>query len=270
MTLTASFIDRLNARDLSTACEEAVSTYLPHARSELGADELATRAGLHVSRLVNPGFEGRIVWNEQGVPRIEIAAGRPFGRARFTVAHELGHWLIGQVVDKAVGQSTRYRSTQPLDRRSHAEEERLANSIAAEIVIPASRVRDAAKYAVNPTLLRCLAKERRVSMATCLRRFAEVLGVHALSLRAMPMRFSERSSIAEVDSVSVYRPDGACLTDRKKVRFASRVPFCLLGREVWKGLAIILDGEEVIVKGEAKELPGPDPCCEVLCIELVK
>lgn len=259
----------MGSADLKAACEAAVAEFLPHARFELGVDELATRAGVEVTHVPNPGFDGRIVWSIDGQPRIEIATGRPTGRTRFTVAHELGHWVIWQVLRDQLSNGDRYRSEVPIDESSRIAEERLANALAAEIVIPAARLREAAKFAVTPTLVRHIARERRVSIAACLRRFAEVLLVHAVVLRAMPMWFSRPTSVAEVDAASVYRPDGSFLRDRSRVRFATEIPFCLLGREAWNGLSILVDEQTVRVRGHAEDVPGADPCCEIVFIELV-
>lgn len=132
--MTSPLWDRINSKEA-----EIVRQYMAHPPVKVG--ELATALGLEVIRaplepkvsgLIRPsataraGFEIRV--NKYEVPE----------RQRFTVAHEIAHYLLHRdSIGNGVVDNVLYRSG--LTSRKEAE----ANRLAAEIVMPEDAVRTA-------------------------------------------------------------------------------------------------------------------------------
>ena len=94
---------------------------------------------------------------------VVYATGLPSGRRNFTIAHELGHAIL--------------ESTGPRAPRAGKEVERLCNSIAAELLLPAGPFRAYIGISPAPQRIIEVAHVFCVSLESAARRCAEILGV---------------------------------------------------------------------------------------------
>lgn len=90
---------------------------------------LCKQMGIQVGYGDLPGGEDGISLIVRGQPRIIIARNRPAARQRFTVAHELGHILLGHV--------GKYQLVNREPSRGDSSIEQAANVFAARILAPA-------------------------------------------------------------------------------------------------------------------------------------
>ena len=117
------------------------------------------RWDIDVSGMLLPA-ERRIVLNAAEAPR-DIA---PLRRFRFTIAHEIGHWVCHCLEGRAQSPEPSY--CRPMDLTDAADRtlEREANIFAAELLMPESHVREAwselgqlaacaARFDVSPTAM---------------------------------------------------------------------------------------------------------------------
>lgn len=116
-------------------------------------------------RPVNGGFDARTVPDENspvGV-RIEYDPGRPGGRLRFSVAHEIGHTLFPDVAEQ-----TRHRTGQgaveTFDGPYDWQLEMLCNVAAAELLMPAQSLDDLRLTSLD--LRELMARRKRLQVST--------------------------------------------------------------------------------------------------------
>jgi uncharacterized protein DUF955 len=120
-----------------------------------GPEKLAGHLGIRVCEGQIAGCDGWVLSGPAGIV-IRLSSTVPATRRRFTLAHELGHLLLG--VPTVVGESV-YESL-----RSNSAEERQVNDLAAELLLPAGIVRQHLPAAPIVTAqLRKLAKTAGVS-----------------------------------------------------------------------------------------------------------
>jgi len=103
-------------------------------------DEIARRMGAQVERRYGPDFPYSGYFQDArssplGIPLIEFNGADSFTRQRFTIAHELGHFVLGH------GTSPRDYPTS-FNAGTSDWRERQANQFAAEILMPADTVRN--------------------------------------------------------------------------------------------------------------------------------
>jgi hypothetical protein len=130
---------------------------------------IASRIGLRIRELDAEGFEGTLVRALDG-PKGIIGVSRSIRentRKRFTIAHEIGHYLIpGHRVLENVCESAAVESWQKGLARPEIE----ANEFAIELLLPARLVRDSLKL-TDPSLhtIRRVAEEYETSLTatTC-------------------------------------------------------------------------------------------------------
>ena len=103
----------------------------------LGLHVEAGPLGASVSGMLLP-YERRIVLNEE----------EPAERRRFTLAHEVGHWVC-QCLGMPAAAPILCRSVGPAPRRATEPAEREANVFAADLLMPAAAVRAAAALPVE-------------------------------------------------------------------------------------------------------------------------
>ncbi|MER9018191.1 ImmA/IrrE family metallo-endopeptidase [Mesorhizobium sp. M0898] len=92
-----------------------------------------------------PDVSGQIKLLDDGTYEISSAAGEPITRQRFTIAHELGHYILHKgMLGKGVNDDTKYRTLRDSNLyNSQIDDvhERQANSFAANILIPEATIR---------------------------------------------------------------------------------------------------------------------------------
>lgn len=94
-------------------------------------------------------------------------------RKRFTVAHEIGHLLWWKACGESVTDKRLYKG------RGDSEEERIANKLASELLMPMPEFLGALRMWRGPSFVavRCLASLFGVSFGACVRRITELEGV---------------------------------------------------------------------------------------------
>lgn len=125
MSSSFSFVDRILPEHLAVLTE-----YTSEIPVRVGA--LARALGLKVVEATLPlSISGTIQPDEHGQYVIRVNRFEPKERQRFTIAHEIAHYLLHrQLIARGVVDSTLYRSK--LSSRLEAE----ANRLAADIVMP--------------------------------------------------------------------------------------------------------------------------------------
>jgi IrrE N-terminal-like domain len=116
--------------------------------------------GLHVVEVEDLGVSGMLVPARR---EILVDAGEcreAPGRRRFTVAHEVGHWLLHATAPEAAPVFCRHSEVQEQAERPSDPVEREANRFAAELLMPEPVVRD---LAARDAGCRALAEEMGVS-----------------------------------------------------------------------------------------------------------
>ncbi|MDX1965697.1 MAG: ImmA/IrrE family metallo-endopeptidase [Planctomycetaceae bacterium] len=120
-----------------------------------GPEALAEQLGITVLSATLTGCDGWVLTGPAGTV-IRLNAANPKPRRRFTLAHELGHLLLG--VPTVVGETV-YESL-----RSDNSEERRVNDLAAELLLPEARIRQAfPQVPVVASQLRRFAAQAKVS-----------------------------------------------------------------------------------------------------------
>jgi hypothetical protein len=120
-----------------------------------GPEKLAAHLKIEVRQSPLVGCDGWVLSGPAGV-RIRLNSKFAAVRRRFTLAHELGHLLLG--VPTVVGESV-YESL-----KSNSREERRVNDLASELLLPESVVRQyLPAVPVIAAQLRKLAKDAKVS-----------------------------------------------------------------------------------------------------------
>ena len=133
---------------------------------------LARTLGLTVKmdEALEQGISGHIVCDKSGAYTVATAAGDGRTRQRFTLAHELGHFVLHRgILDRCNGtnDSRMYRTdTSGIGFNAEINEihERQANSFAANLLMPKERVME--RFAENQQpALAALAREFDVSLS---------------------------------------------------------------------------------------------------------
>lgn len=122
--------------------------------------EIATRYGITVisePELAEHGASGDCYFDSKGNPIIRYNPYEPETRQRFTIAHELGHLLLGHVQP---GERAHRDPLRNYDAYYERPTERQANDFAAQLLMPESVVRMIAK---DRPSTRQLAQEFNVS-----------------------------------------------------------------------------------------------------------
>jgi hypothetical protein len=269
MSLTQLINERFSTNDLGMACRELVNLFAPKVQGASQAIDvvaLARDLGVRVEQGPDFNFEGRFSW-EYGDEIISVASGGNPTRARFTLAHELGHWMIRQIVKTERGERFRASAT---DVSPVSDEERIANIIAAEILLPLRAVRTAiANERITCALVQNLASRFKASRQAVLRRITDLLNTSLLHVVAIPHRFRNLQSTALVDSATCLRPFEGLLFDHIQTRFASRVPFSHLVESSDLRITVISPWGRVNHHFSVARRQKPVPHAELLATDVV-
>ncbi len=209
------------------ACQRLVTRTFPErtrADSVVDLFKLADRAGIRVQMTNNDAFEGVFTWDDQGNEAISLSTRSKGARFRFTLAHEIGHWLIRRYFGSEVS-GTRYRSSENT-RTTQREEEQVANMLASELLLPlTSVVRIIGHRGISLKVLQLLRQRFQVSQMAALRRVADVVNTTVVYLSVVPTRFNERSSWAVIDDAMYAIPGHGFVIDRDEARLLQRMRF---------------------------------------------
>lgn len=162
------------------------------------------KLGLRVRNVRSAGFDGTLVRSkstQKGIIGIRESI-REQGRKRFTVAHEIGHYVIpnhrflknvcsGKIIDS-------YRST-----LNKAELE--ANHFAAELLLPASAVRTRLEGDPSFERISSVAEEFETSFSATTRRFVDLTGS---SVAMIWQKAGKAEWVHRSDAFTYYLPMG--------------------------------------------------------------
>lgn len=114
--------------------------------------------------------QGYITDTEDGKRLIRVRIDDPLRVKRFTIAHEIGHILLNIYEKKACRMVKKFRL------HSYSQEEKVADRLAAELLMPVSRFRSELSRYATPSfsVLGAMAGTFNVSLSTCLRRITEI------------------------------------------------------------------------------------------------
>ncbi|MCW3047293.1 MAG: hypothetical protein JWO74_1577 [Solirubrobacterales bacterium] len=133
---------------------------------------------------------GRLEIDSEGW-RICVRAGTPWRRARFTIAHEIGHILLYETL---AGRPAQVRALQAPEH--WAAVERLCNQAAAELLMPGGAfVRSTRVTGIAPLGLRALYDRFLVSWEPLLVRVTELFAVSLLTWRRYRRHGGERETL---------------------------------------------------------------------------
>jgi Zn-dependent peptidase ImmA (M78 family) len=244
MSPSEIILEAFGVTDEVTACFMLVERYAPRAASSVAAVDvfqIARSLGIKIKHVDDQAFEGKYTFNADSGDEITLTTTRRHVRERFTISHEIGHWMLRQI--GATDNGDRYRS-EGVKIPYLAEEERLANFIAAEILLPGKPFRSAiGDSTITCSLIRKLSRQFKASRAAVLRRIADLLRTSLVHAVAIPNRFRDLSSTAIIDSATYVLPTEAMnrglVYERGQARFASRISFDVLTKSSNLRLAII-------------------------------
>lgn len=126
-------------------------------------EKIARLCGVHVRAESFPGALSGVLAKQDDVALIAVGRDQNLGRRRFAIAHELGHHLLRHYDDfhLDLGPSTELGDAPTYDWRL----EREANDFAANVLMPAGRVRELKAQGASPSFM------------------AERLGVNPIAMR---------------------------------------------------------------------------------------
>lgn len=215
----------MKAPDELRACQFAVTKHIGDCSGATKRDPFAIAKCLNIEIVRKAGlpYEGMIERDVNGKAHILLRSSLNRTRERFTVAHELGHWVLQEeMVGSMRGQLFRGVSR---DEKEMAQEERLANLMAAEILMPYEPMRDRFDSSNQLRSLEEICRTFGVSRTAAIRRIADVCDKHFVFLQVVPFRFNDLSSSAEIDDAIFASTKQSTLFDRDRTRFAPRIPF---------------------------------------------
>lgn len=229
VSLIKEFVGQTGACDLAEACERASDLVFParlRSSIDLKVDprQLSETAGIRIDYDSKMPFEGRL--HREPDERAVITLGRRGSarRKRFTLAHELGHYIIQTMVQRdCSGVVYRWSSNTPQEVR---EEERLANMLAAELLMPKRYVSDRCGASTKKLeAVRSISKIFDVSLTAAIRRVADVSRQNYLLLTILPYKFDAPESIAEIDDAMFVTANSRPVFKRSTTKLVERIPF---------------------------------------------
>jgi len=234
-TLTSRFIESQGAKTLAGACECAAAKYLLADGASNGTSDLyAIAQSLDIEIVSDPSlrYEGQIDRGSSGRATIRLKPHASERRMRFTLAHELGHWILQEEIE-GLSRTSKDRLFQGLSETSVQvqEEERLANLVAAELLMPRFVV--LACFEQQQSAMKSLTqlcRQYQVSRVAAIRRMADVLETDILFVELIPRRFFNLDTPAEVDDAVLARAGSATLYSRERTRLMENVQFSTLSR----------------------------------------
>lgn len=174
-------IDRLDLDGLGSPTALAAKIHqLEQMPSQVPLEELCKRLGIgSIEELATAGFEAALIMDEHKARgSILVAAGRAPPRRRYSIAHELGHFLIpahrphgGDSFECSLA-DLHLLNPKDRDRRRRIEAE--ANSFAAHLLMPPAQVRSSLRQGTsNLEHLCAMARKFGVSKEAMARAWAE-------------------------------------------------------------------------------------------------
>ena len=152
---------------------DAIIKQNPSISIPIPVEEIARLAGISkIQPLSSAGFEGTLIANaEKSDGEIFFNSTRPRSRQRFTIGHELGHFLLPWH-----RHTTFNCTTEDISGRTNKDWEAQANQFAAELLLPRSLVTQRLKGYGSPEMsnIQKLAQDFETSIEATARRFIEL------------------------------------------------------------------------------------------------
>jgi Zn-dependent peptidase ImmA (M78 family) len=108
-------------------------------------EQIAVDLGIQVVRTAADWQESGFLLRDNGRNIIGINSRNSLKRQRFTIAHELGHWMLHEGKPLIVDQSVMINKRNGVSSQASDEEEIAANQFAAELLMPKSFVLDSVR-----------------------------------------------------------------------------------------------------------------------------
>jgi Zn-dependent peptidase ImmA (M78 family) len=227
MDLSSELKSLTGASSEVLACWKLVCSYFPRSPNPIGPTDvvaLARSAGIRLLDTDDDSFEGRFAWDDDGNESITMSSTQVAEvRSRFTLAHEIGHWLLRQSL--RLGEAGRRFRTVGIPSSEVREEERLASMIASEILLPLDVVRRSSHESISWNLVRKLGRRFNVSRTAVLRRISDVVDTTLVHLNVVPNRFGDLHSQAILDQAVYVIPNVGLTFDRGRARLLRQIPF---------------------------------------------
>jgi Zn-dependent peptidase ImmA (M78 family) len=225
MSYTTLLLQRFEVSTLIDASERLVNLFAGSVRRGLDGElqRLIQKLGVQIETNRDAKFEGKYSWSPQG-DLISISNTQHGNRLRFTLAHELGHCLLRRFAkqDEVFGERFRGGTVDSSDRQ---EEERAANAVAAELLMPRRAVVELIHYErLSWQVVSKLRKSFCISEQSAIRRLAEISNSTFAFVSLIPRSFQDLGTCVTVDEFLFIRPDrpiefgrdGICLNQRVK------------------------------------------------------
>lgn len=226
MTLIAELVKKVGGRDEFDACALLVNRYFGQYIDREGPADLwslARKVKVSVQRDAGMRYEGFIERDALGAASIKVRAGLNRRRERFTLAHELGHWALQEeMLGTCEGKLFRGVSTSKSDV---AQEEQLANLLAAEILLPREAVLELFDDEQIHSSLNRICRRFVVSRTMAVRRIADVCNRNIAFLQLMPYEFFDFRSRAQIDDALFATARTATLFARERTHLAQKYTY---------------------------------------------
>ena len=228
--LKRQFASACGESDLLKACESVANRWFPDRsvwsnlnclRSHLATFDIEIKSNLKCPH------EGLIEFRPSGKTSITIRPAKSKSRNRFTIAHEIGHWLVRKTVcpNLVAGSETAYRGIK-YSAADRVAEETLANLLAAELLLPREKICAAFESSESlHTISDALAAQSGASKVVVLRRVADVLERNVAWLRIIGVPTSNHGTYSEIDDALFARGGFSTLWARESTWLNSPADF---------------------------------------------
>jgi len=260
LSLASSLQESLGAASENAACRMLVEKWLPGVATANGPIDVAAvavdHAGLEMRYAPLDHIDGMLSRDDDGTPFVLLSSKAIPARRRFTIAHELAHWLMQQEILGPTWLPS-YRGLS--ERKAEVqEEERLANRIAAELLLPyAAIARTINGRSIDFSVIRQLTRRYEVSQMAAIRRVADVIEAPLVYLGIIPRRFSELGSPADIDEAVYFSPADGVLTDRATSAIIPEMAFEVLRQ--MQSLHLRIDGPRGCLAGKCDAVFSSEP-----------
>lgn len=199
-------------------------------------------------------FQGRFRC-VRGEPEITIRKDSNEGRFRFTLAHEIAHWLIQSALPER--QTTLFRGM-TMNNAEYVEEEKLADEIAAELIMPRNNFLSVCEGSICAEDLPIFTQRFGVSRAALLRRYATIRGIFVYFMKIIPTVFGDDSSRSFIDECYLSSPSDRGKNLARRAKLATQIPFDDFGSHVAEGktVEINFEGKCISLIGTKRDRPG--------------
>ena len=230
MLILEQFAKSQNRSDIYDACRLACQRHfgIPETPGPVNLNAIARANDIEVVYTTDTQYEGMIERDASGRATIVLRKGMPRQRERFTLAHELGHWLLQQeLIGTTKGQLFRGLSTNRVEMR---QEEYLANLLAAELLMPFHATKGCFDWThpLQSTFRVC--SRFGVSRIAAVRRVADLFSTNLLLLQLLGYK-SKSGSIAQIDDAVLATAKGKAVFARNTTRLLEVYSFSLFEQE---------------------------------------